>query len=109
MHTIALVRLTTDRRTREWAAGQCARGRAGLELLHVLKRAIAREIYRYLTRHVAVPEIADLQPLRRSKNLTVTAAANHFGVWPALISQLERGIRRNDDLAKTYREWLLAA
>jgi hypothetical protein len=25
------------------------------------------------------------------------------------ISELERGIRRNDDLAQTYRDWLAAA
>lgn len=109
LHTIALVRLSTDPRTREWATRQRAAGRVGLELLRILKRAIAREMYRYLTHHVAVPEIADLRPLRQSKNLTLTAAANHFGVWPAVISTLERGTRRDDNLANTYREWLLAA
>jgi len=39
----------------------------------------------------------------------LTTAANHLGVWPTTISELERGIRRNDDLATTYREWLTAA
>lgn len=50
-----------------------------------------------------------LRPLRQSKNLTLTAAAQHLGVWPATISTLERGIRRDDDLAHAYRNWLQAA
>jgi transposase len=109
LHTIALVRLASDPRTRQWATRQRAAGRTGLELLRILKRAIAREMYRHLTRPTAVPQITDLRPLRQSKNLTLTAAANHFGLWPAAISNLERGVRRDDDLAQTYREWLLTA
>ena len=66
----------------------------------MLKRAIAREIYRSLTQHVEVPAYADLRPARQAKNLTLTAVANHFGVWPAHISTLERGLRRDDNLAQ---------
>lgn len=109
LHTIALVRLASDPQTRNWATRQRAAGRTGLELLRLLKRAIAREIYRHLTQIVTVPDIADLRPLRQSKNLTLTTAANHFDVWPATISNLERGTRRNDQLANAYREWLHAA
>lgn len=109
LHTIALVRLANDPKTRGWATRQRTAGRTGLELLRVLKRAIAREIYRYLTQTVTVPTIADLRPLRQSKNLTLTTAANHFGIWPAVISNLERGTRRNDQLAHAYREWLHSA
>ena len=58
---------------------------------------------------MAVPGIEDLRPLRQAKNITLTAAANHLGVWPTTISELERGIRRNDDLANSYRSWLTAA
>jgi len=58
---------------------------------------------------VAVPGVDDLRPLRHAKNATLTAAANRLGVWPTTISELERGIRRNDDLARTYRDWLAAA
>ncbi|MFB6990966.1 hypothetical protein [Streptomyces sp. NPDC056304] len=31
------------------------------------------------------------------------------GVWPAVISCVERGTRRDDDLASAYRDWLTAA
>lgn len=70
---------------------------------------LARGIYRYLTQTITVPTVADLRPLQQSKNLTLTTAANHFGVWPGLISSLERGTRHNDQLAQTYREWLQTA
>jgi hypothetical protein len=56
------------------------------EIIRLLKRAIARESFRCLTTTVTVPGIADLRPLRQSKNITLTAAAGHFGVWPATIS-----------------------
>ncbi|MDT5095477.1 MAG: hypothetical protein QOH60_4840, partial [Mycobacterium sp.] len=35
--------------------------------------------------------------------------ANHFEVWPTVISRIERGQQRNDSFADTYRNWLKAA
>ena len=75
----------------------------------MLKRAIAREIHRLLTHQVALPEYADLRPARQAKNITVTAAAKAFNMWPAAISRIELGLRRDDDLASRYRTWLQAA
>ncbi|MEU7554331.1 IS110 family transposase [Streptomyces sp. NPDC044571] len=109
LYRIALVRMSADSRTREYVARQTAAGRTKKEIIRLLKRAIAREIFRCLTTPVTVPAIADLRPLRQSKNITLTAAADHFGVWPATVSALERGIRRDDDLALAYRDWLRAA
>ncbi|MGW2119303.1 IS110 family transposase [Streptomyces zhihengii] len=109
LYRIALVRMSSDSRTRDYVARQTAAGRTKKEIIRLLKRAIAREMFRCLTTTVTVPGIADLRPLRQSKNITLTAAARHFGVWPATISTLERGIRRDDDLAHTYRDWLTAA
>ncbi|MFG2836429.1 IS110 family transposase [Streptomyces zaomyceticus] len=109
LYRIALVRMAGDWRTREYVARQTAAGRTKKEIIRLLKRAIAREVFRYLTTTVTVPDIADLRPLRRSKNITLTTVAEHFGVWPAVISCVERGTRRDDDLAEAYREWLTAA
>ncbi|WP_069757812.1 IS110 family transposase [Streptomyces sp. LUP47B] len=109
LYRIALVRMSSDSRTREYVARQTTAGRTKKEIIRLLKRAIAREMFRCLTTTVTVPGIADLRPLRQSKNLTLTAAAQHLGVWPATISTLERGIRRDDDLAHAYRDWLQAA
>ena len=66
-------------------------------------------MFRLLTTLVAVPTVEDLRPRRQSTNITLTDAANQLGIWPTTISELERGIRRNDDLAQTYRDWLRAA
>ncbi|WP_369149142.1 hypothetical protein [Streptomyces sp. R44] len=35
--------------------------------------------------------------------------AERFGVCPAMISCIERGARRDDNLADAYRDWLRAA
>lgn len=80
-----------------------------MEILRKLNRAIAREVFKLLTRQIAVPEYADLRSTRHAKNLTLTAAANHFGVWPTVISRIERGLQRDDTFAETYRNWLKAA
>lgn len=109
LYRIAIVRLASDQRTKDYVARQREIGFSNKEILRKLKRAIAREVFRLLTAPVAVPAVDDLRPLRQSKNITLTAAANQLGVWPTTISELERGIRRNDDLARTYREWLTAA
>jgi transposase len=109
LYRTAPVRMSSDTRTREYVARQTAAGRTKKEIIRLLKRAVAREMFRCLTTTVTVPGIADLRPLRQSKNITLTAAAQHFGVWPATISTLERGIRRDDDLAHAYRDWLQTA
>ncbi len=108
LYRVALVRMSSDSRTREYVARQTAAGRTKKEIIRLLKRAIAREMFRCLTTTVTVPGIDDLRPLRRSKNITLTAAARHFALWPATISTLERGTRRDDDLAHAYRNWLQA-
>ncbi|MFF3877988.1 hypothetical protein, partial [Streptomyces sp. NPDC001978] len=106
---IALARMRRDQRTRDYVARQTKAGRTKKEIIRLLKRAIAREVFRLLTTTVEVPEIADLRPARQAKNITLTAAANHFGVWPAVISNIERGLRRDDTFADAYRSWLAAA
>ncbi|MFJ7631657.1 IS110 family transposase [Streptomyces sp. NPDC097595] len=109
LYRIALVRMSSDPRTREYVARQTTAGRTKKDIIRLLKRAISREIFRCLTTVVTVPGIADLRPLRQAKNITLTAVAQHFGVWPTAISRLERGLSRNDDLTHAYREWLQAA
>jgi transposase len=110
LYRIALVRMARDQRTREYVARQTTTGRTKKEIIRLLKRAIAREVFRLLTTTpVDIPDTADLRPARQAKNITLTAVANHFGVWPAVISNIERGLRRDDAFADTYRKWLAAA
>lgn len=109
LYRIALVRMASDRRTRDYVTRQTAAGRTKKEIIRLLKRAIARDMFRYLTTMVTVPDIADLRPLRQAKNITLTAAAHQLGVWPTVISTIERGTRRDDALTHAYRDWLHAA
>lgn len=109
LHRIALVRMSSHQPTKDYVQRQLLNGHTKMEILRKLKRAIAREIFKLLTRQIAVPEYADLRPARQAKNITVTAAANHFGVWPTVISRIERGLQRDDTLAENYRNWLQAA
>ena len=53
-----------------------------------------------------IDDYSDLRPTLQAKNITLTAAANHFGIWPNDISRLERGLKRDDTLAANYRHWL---
>jgi transposase len=109
LHRIALVRLSHHQPTKDYAQRQRLKGHTKMEVLRKLKRGIAREVFKLLTRQIAVPEYGDLRSSRQAKNITVTAAANHFGVWPTVISRIERGLQRDDAFADTYRNWLKAA
>lgn len=106
LHRIALVRWSHDPRTRAYVTGQLAAGRSKKDILRLLKRAIAREMFKHLTAPCPIDDYSDLRPTRQARNITLTSAAAHFGVWPNDISRLERGLKRDDTLAANYRRWL---
>lgn len=109
LHHVVKVRLSTDARTRGYRDKHLEKGWTSKAVFRALKRAVVREIYRALVGRCEVPDYSDLRPARRTKNITLTTVATHLDVWPATISQLELGQRRDDHLAQTYREWLNAA
>ncbi len=84
-------------------------GILGQEILRLLKRAIAREMFRLLTRACPIDDDTDLRPGPQAKILTLAVVANHFGIPVITVSRLERGHQRNDELATYYRQWLTAA
>lgn len=106
LHRIALVRMSHDPGTRDYVARQLVAGRSKKDILRLLKRAIAREVFKHLTTPCPIDDYTDLRPTRQAKNITLTSAAEHFGVWPNDISRLERGLKRDDTLAANYRHWL---
>lgn len=106
LHTIALVRMSHDARTRVYVERRTAEGKTAKEIIRCLKRAIAREVWHLLTHPEPLPDITDLRPLRVSKAITLQRAADHFKTWPTAISRLERGQLRDDNLANNYRQWL---
>ena len=106
LHRIALVRWSHDPHTRDYIARQLAAGRSKKDILRLLKRAIAREMFKHLTAPCPIDDYSDLRPTRQARNITLSSAATHFGVWPTEISRLERGLKRDDTLATNYRQWL---
>ncbi len=109
LHRIVLVRMSYEQRTRDYVAKKRTEGRSTSEIIRCLKRAIAREIFTLLTKHIDIPRVDDLRPLRQSRRISLETAAGHFGVWPMKISTIERAKSRDDDFANAYRQWLLTA
>ncbi|MGQ5650784.1 IS110 family transposase [Streptomyces sp. EKR5.2] len=56
LHMIALVRMRYDQRTQEYVARRTAEGMSKKDILRCLKRFIAREIYKHLTRQHTPPQ-----------------------------------------------------
>ena len=67
LHRIALVRMANHPPTRAYVARQTANGRSKREIIRMLKRAIAREIYRLLTHPADVPNYADLRTVNKPR------------------------------------------
>jgi transposase len=109
LYRIALVRMSAHPQTRDYVQRQVANGRSKKEILRLLKRAIAREMFRLLTRPAPVDDYRDLRPARQAKHITLATVATHFGVPVITVSRLERGHQRNEALANHYRRWLIAA
>lgn len=55
LHMIALTRMRHDPRTRDYVARRTTQGLSKKDILRCLKRFIAREIYRHLTRPITTP------------------------------------------------------
>jgi len=109
LHTIALVRMRNHPPTKTFVQQQRARGRSNPEILRILKRAIAREIYHQLTRPHDDLGVSDLRPARQAKNITIAAAARALGTYPSKLSRTEHGTYPDYELAARYRDWLSAA
>ncbi|MFD8480530.1 IS110 family transposase [Kitasatospora sp. NPDC059673] len=56
LHTIALVRMRYDDRTKDYVARRTAEGMSKKDILRCLKRFIAREVYKHLTRPSTAPK-----------------------------------------------------
>lgn len=81
--------MVSDGRTCDYVVRQTSAGRTKKVIIRLPKRAIARELFRYLTTTVTVPQVADL---RRSVS--------------GRQSCIERGTCRDDNLANACRDWL---
>ena len=103
---IATVRLRFDQRSIDYAARRSAEGKTRREIIRCLKRHIAREIYQLLIDPPQVPHGPDLRRQRNQRGLTLEDTAQALNTWPTRISQLERGLTHNRDLAERYQQHL---
>jgi transposase len=108
LHQIALVRLSNDPRTRDYADRLRATGKSKKDVLRCLKRAIAREAFHLIAHPQPVPDTTDLRALRHQRGATLVHAAMSIGAEPARLSELERGKRPDALLTARYRRWLTA-
>jgi hypothetical protein len=104
LHQIALVRLSSDPRTKAYAARLTATGKNCKEILRCPRT-------RHRPRSMAPADppptrTDDLRRLRHERGLTLTQAAHHLNTHPARISELERGTRPDTTLTAAYRQWL---
>ena len=102
----AMVRLRVDERSIAYAARLTAEGKTRREILRCLKRHIAREVYKLIIDPPDVAHGADLRRHRTQRGLTIHQTARALGAAPNRISELERGIIHNRDLAERYQRHL---
>ena len=104
---IVMVRMSTgDPATKAYVERRTAEGKSQREIVRCLKRHVAREVYRHLVRPETVPAGADLRARRQGAGLTLQTVADALGSWPTRISELERALTFNTDLARRYALWL---
>jgi transposase len=103
---IAVVRMSVDPTTQAYVARRRQDGKSTKEIIRCLKRYIAREIFQLLTRPHEVPHGADLRTARLQAGLTLALVAQALSTRTMRISELERGVVHNADLARRYQTWL---
>ena len=103
---IAITRMRYDQTTIAYTQKRQTEGKNRREIIRCLKRHIARQIYHLLTNPPETPNGAHLRCLRKNALTTLTHAATALQTYPARLSQLERGIYHNHQLATRYHQWL---
>ncbi len=71
-----------------------------------LKRSVAREVFGHLVRPGSGPLGTDLRRARLGAGLSFATVAATLASWPNRVSELERGVRYDADLALRYQAML---
>ena len=103
---IAITRMSYDQTTIAYVQKRQTEGKTRRETIRCLKRHIARQIYHLLTNPPPTPNSAQLRTLRHKTHITLTHAAQALHTQPTRLSQLERGLYHNHQLATRYQTWL---
>lgn len=85
---------------------QTTEGKTKRETLRCLKRYITREIYQLITNPPPTPTGQQLRTARTAANITLATAAEHLNTYPIRLSELERGITHDNELATRYHQWI---
>lgn len=104
---IAMVRRTCDERTRAYVERRTAEGLSEREITRCLKRYIAREVHRAITKPLPLaPRGAELRRLRTEAGLPLRIVAEHVGIPVPRLSRIERGLTRDPDMQTRIHAWL---
>lgn len=103
---IVMVRLAHHPETRAYRDRRRANGKSNREITRCLKRYVAREVFLLLTKPLDIPHGNDLRTTRTNAGLTLAAVAAQINAPANRLSDLERGVIHNNDLATTYHAWL---
>ena len=109
LHMIVAGRMRSDPRTAEYVERRRAEGKSTREIMRCLKRYVAREVYRALTRPGAAPAPPDppaLRAARRSAGLSQRQVAEALGLSQSSVSGAERGVWSNRLAAARYARWV---
>lgn len=109
LHMIVAGRMRSDPRTAEYVERRRAEGKSTREIMRCLKRYVAREVYRALTRPgdaPAPPDPAALRAARLSAGLSQRQVAEALGLSQSSVSGAERGVWSNRLAAARYAKWV---
>lgn len=108
LFTVVLVRMRHDPATRAYVARRIAEGKSRKEIMHCLKRFVAREVYQALTNPPKdLPTGPELRQLRLEAGHSLTTVSNAIGTSPIRLSTFERCLVHDTTLARRARDWLV--
>lgn len=107
LYRIVIVRMRFDPRTRDYVARRLAQGKSKREIIRCLKRFVAREIFHAITEpRDPIPTGEELRAQRKTAGISLAATATGAGVSYPQLSQIERGITHNTDIANRVHDWI---
>jgi transposase len=102
-------RRTCDERTIAYVARRTAEGLSTREITRCLKRYIAREVHRAITRPLPLaPRGVVLRDLRTQAGRPLRIVAEQFGITAQRLSRIERGVTRAPATQTRIHTWLTA-
>ena len=107
LYRIAVVRMRYDEKTKAYVQKRLQCGKSIKEIIRCLKRYIAREIYHTLLNPMnSTVQCKAFSLTRKYLGLSQAEIAISLNVSAATISNIERGVYRNNDLEERYSKLL---